>query len=38
MNLTGQRSVIYPALLWDSDGATLVDRPCYQWAPVPGFS
>ena len=25
MNLTGQSSVIYPALLWDSDGATLVD-------------
>jgi len=27
MNLRGQRSVIYPALLWDSDGATLADRP-----------
>jgi glyoxylase-like metal-dependent hydrolase (beta-lactamase superfamily II) len=25
MNLTGQSSIIYPALLWDSDGATLVD-------------
>jgi glyoxylase-like metal-dependent hydrolase (beta-lactamase superfamily II) len=25
MNLTGQSSVIYPALLWGSDGATLVD-------------
>ena len=25
MNLAGQSSVIYPALLWDSDGATLVD-------------
>ena len=25
MNLTGQSSVIYPALLWDPDGATLVD-------------
>src|ERR671933_3079574 len=25
MNLMGQNSVIYPALLWDSDGATLVD-------------
>ena len=25
MNLTGQSSVIYPALLWDSDGVTLVD-------------
>ena len=25
MNLMGQSSVIYPALLWDSDGATLVD-------------
>ncbi|HZB83646.1 MAG TPA: MBL fold metallo-hydrolase, partial [Rubrobacteraceae bacterium] len=25
MNLTGQNSVIYPALLWDSEGATLVD-------------
>src|SRR5215212_5366050 len=25
MDLTGQSSVIYPALLWDSDGATLVD-------------
>ena len=25
MNLTGQSSVIYPALLWDSDKATLVD-------------
>ncbi len=24
-NLTGHSSVIYPALLWDSDGATLVD-------------
>jgi len=25
INLMGQSSVIYPALLWDSDGATLVD-------------
>jgi glyoxylase-like metal-dependent hydrolase (beta-lactamase superfamily II) len=25
MNLTGQSSIIHPALLWDSDGATLVD-------------
>ena len=25
MNLTGQNSVIYPALLWDSEEATLVD-------------
>ena len=25
MNLMGQSSVIYPALLWDSDEATLVD-------------
>ena len=25
MNFMGQSSVIYPALLWDSDGATLVD-------------
>ena len=25
MNLTGQSSIIYPALLWDSDGATLID-------------
>ena len=25
MNLMGQSSVIYPALLWDSSGATLVD-------------
>lgn len=25
MNLTGRSSVIYPALLWDSEGATLVD-------------
>lgn len=25
MNLMGQSTVIYPALLWDSDGATLVD-------------
>lgn len=25
INLTGQSSIIYPALLWDSDGATLVD-------------
>jgi hypothetical protein len=25
MNLMGQSSVIYPALLWDSDGVTLVD-------------
>jgi glyoxylase-like metal-dependent hydrolase (beta-lactamase superfamily II) len=25
MNLMGQSSIIYPALLWDSNGATLVD-------------
>jgi glyoxylase-like metal-dependent hydrolase (beta-lactamase superfamily II) len=25
MNLMGQSTVIYPALLWDSDGATLID-------------
>ena len=25
MNLTGQSSVIYPTLLWDSHGITLVD-------------
>ena len=25
MNLTGQESVIHPVLLWDSEGATLVD-------------
>lgn len=25
MNLTGQSSIIYPALLWDSDESTLVD-------------
>ena len=25
VNLAGQSSVIYPALLWDSDGVTLVN-------------
>ena len=25
INLLGKSTVIYPALLWDADGATLVD-------------